>query len=263
MLKAAYIQFAPVFGDEKKNIEKLNILIDNSKQADLLVIPELANTGYNFSSRKEAFSLAEEIGKSGFIEFLESKAKKHNTFIVSGYNEKENDKLFNTSILVGPSGYLGKYRKIHLFMNEKDIFEKGNSGLPVFDIGFCKLGMLVCFDYLFPEIWRILALKGADIICHPANFVTEFGQKVVPSHAIVNRIFTITANRIGSEKDLTFTGRSIISNPFGEIISQAKGNEEIGFADIDISLSRNKMITERNHVFNDRQTEDYGEIYDL
>ncbi|MCD4773623.1 MAG: hypothetical protein K8R41_09620 [Bacteroidales bacterium] len=260
MFKASYIQFAPVFGNQEKNIKKLDILIDNSKQADLVVIPELANSGYNFSSRKEAFSLAEEIGKSEFVEFLESKAKKHNTFIVSGINEKENDKLFNTSILIGPNGFMGKYRKIHLFMNEKDIFEKGNSGLPVFDIVFCKLGMLVCFDYLFPEIWRILALKGSDIICHPSNFITQYGQKVVPVHAIINRIFTITANRIGTEKDLTFTGRSIISNPFGEIITQASGDEEIGFADIDISLSRNKMITERNHVFNDRQTEDYGEI---
>jgi len=260
MFKAAYIQFAPVFGNQKKNIDKLDILIDKSKQADLIVIPELANSGYNFNSREEAFSLAEKITESNFVEFLKSKAKKHNTFIVSGINEKENDKLYNTSILVGPNGYIGKYRKIHLFMNEKDIFEKGNSGLPVFDIGFCKLGMLICFDYLFPEIWRILSLKSADIICHPSNFITQYGQKVVPVHAIINRIFTITSNRIGSEKNLTFTGRSIISNPFGEIISQAKGNEEIGFANIDISLSRNKMITERNHVFNDRQTDDYTEI---
>ena len=260
MFKAAYIQFAPIFGDQKKNIENLDILIDNSKQADLVVIPELANSGYNFSSRKEAFSLAEEIEKSDFIEFLESKAKKHNIFIVSGFNEKEDGKLFNTSILVSPNGFMGKYRKIHLFMNEKDIFEKGNSGLPVFDIGFCKLGMLLCFDYLFPEVWRILALKDSDIICHPSNFITQYGQKVVPVHAIVNRIFTITANRIGTEKDLTFTGKSMISNPVGEIISQASENEEIGFADIDIFLSRNKMITERNHVLKDRRTEDYGEI---
>ena len=116
---------------------------------------------------------------------------------------------------------IGKYRKVHLFMNEWDIFEKGNLGFPVFDFGICKIGMLICFDWIFPEVWRILALKGADIICHPSNLVLPYAQQAVPVHGMINRTFNITANRIGIERGIKFTGESIISDPEGKIIKKA------------------------------------------
>ncbi|MCD4744849.1 MAG: hypothetical protein K8R58_00955 [Bacteroidales bacterium] len=261
MLKAAFIQFAPIIGNLNKTISKLELLIEKTGKTNLVVIPELANSGYNFNSKEQAFDLAENINKSQYIEFLEDKCKKFNLFIVSGFNEKEKNQIFNTAVLIGPKGIIGKYRKIHLFMNEKDYFSKGNLGLPVFDIGFCKIGLLICFDWIFPEVWRILALKGADIICHPSNLVLPYAQKAIPIHAMLNKVFIITTNRTGKEGNLTFTGKSIIANPNGEILMSASENEEeTAIVKIDPALARNKMMTERNDIFKDRITEDYKEI---
>jgi len=259
-LKIGFIQFAPVFGDVQATIRKIDGLIDQSKITDILVLPELCNSGYNFTSFKEAWETSENIENSIFINYLTSKCKQFNLYIVSGFNERDNNKLYNSAILIGPKGYIGKYRKLHLFMNEKDYFKPGNISLPVFDIGLCKIGMLVCFDWIFPEVWRILALKGAEIICHPSNLVLPgLAQKAVPIHALTNRIYTITANRIGSEGDLSFTGLSTIANPNGDILFQAsKTEEETVIKDIDIRLARDKIITKKNDLFSDRRPEEYS-----
>ena len=196
-IQAGFIQFRPLLGDTESNMKKLSRMISQCREADLMVIPELANSGYNFTSGDQALELAEEINRSSFIEFLIAEAAEKNIFIVAGMNEKDGHDLFNTAVLICPQrGLRGKYRKIHLFMDEKDIFKPGNLGLPLFDIGICRLGMLICFDWIFPEVWRILALKGADVICHPSNLVLPFAQQAVPVHGMVNRTFVITANRI-------------------------------------------------------------------
>jgi predicted amidohydrolase len=258
-LKIGLIQFAPVLGDVDATIRKIDGLIDQSKTTDILVLPELCNSGYNFTSFEEAWETSEKIENSIFINYLTSKCKKFNLHIVSGFNERDNNNLYNSAILIGPKGYIGKYRKLHLFMNEKDYFKPGNIGLPVFDIGLCKIGMLVCFDWIFPEVWRIVALKGAEIICHPSNLVLPgLAQKAVPIHALTNRIFTITANRIGTEGDLSFTGLSTIANPHGDIVFQASQTEqETVIKDIDIRVARDKIITKKNDLFSDRRPEEY------
>jgi predicted amidohydrolase len=259
-LKIGFIQFAPVLGDAQTTIRKIDGLIDQSKTTDILVLPELCNSGYNFTSFDEAWETSEEIENSIFINYLLSKCKQFNLYIVSGFNERDNNNLYNSAILIGPDGYIGKYRKLHLFMNEKDYFKPGNIGLPVFDIGLCKIGMLVCFDWIFPEVWRIIALKGAEIICHPSNLVLPgLAQKAVPIHALTNRIYTITANRIGTEGDLSFTGLSTIANPNGDILFQAsRTKEETVMKDIDIRLARDKIITKKNDLFSDRRPEEYS-----
>ena len=123
--------------------------------------------------------------------------------------------------------------------------------------------MLICFDWVFPEAWRVLALKGADIICHPSNLVIPgLCQKALPVHAVCNRIFVVTANRIGTERDLMFTGLSTIANPRSDILVQASpDHEEVGLVDIDIALARNKNVTPRNHVFDDRRPEEYEGLF--
>jgi predicted amidohydrolase len=260
-INAGFIQFQPILGEPETNISKLSVLLKQASVANLIVIPELANSGYNFESKKQANELAEEISKSVFVEFLIAEARKNNSFIVSGINESDNDKLYNSSVLVGPKGLVGKYRKIHLFLNEFDFFERGDIGLPVFDIGFCKIGMLICFDWIFPEVWRILALKGAEIICHPSNLVLPYAQQAVPVHGMINRTFNITANRYGTERDITFSGKSIISGPFGKtLITASPDKDEVLIAEIDLSLARNKMITSRNHAINDRMPEEYKDL---
>ncbi|MEZ5196159.1 MAG: nitrilase-related carbon-nitrogen hydrolase [Bacteroidales bacterium] len=261
IVNAGFLQFNPLLGQPNENIKNIALLIDEAMHANLLVIPELANSGYNFESKEQALQLAVTDNKSNYLNLLQEKASQHNMFIVSGFLEREDDKLFNSSILVGPNGILGKYRKIHLFWNEFDFFERGNLGLPVFDLGFCKIGMLICFDWIFPEVWRILAIKGADIICHPSNLVLPYAQQAVPVQGMINRTFNITANRFGTEREVTFSGKSFISDPFGKtLVSASPDEDEIGIAKLDISKARNKMITPRNHAFNDRIPEEYTEI---
>lgn len=261
IIKVGFLQFEPTLGDPESNIYSIEKLLVKAKDADLIVIPELANSGYNFKSKKQAISLADKIDNSPYIAFLTEQSKILNLHIVSGFLEQEGNLLFNTSVLVSPNGLIGRYRKIHLFMNEFDFFEKGNLGLPVYDIGICKVGMLICFDWVFPEVWRILALKGADIICHPSNLVLPYAQQAVPVHGMINKTFNITANRFGTERGVTFSGKSIISNPTGQTLTMAASNKnEVSVVAVDINHARNKKITDRNHVMNDRFPEDYIEL---
>jgi len=263
-LNAGFIQFNPQLGEKEKNISLLEELIFKGKDAQLLVIPELANSGYNFESKKQAFSLAENTANSVFLDFLIDQAKKYNLFIVAGLNEEDGGKLYNTSLLVDPNGLIGKYRKIHLFWNEFDFFERGNLGLPVFDIGITRIGMLICFDWIFPEVWRILALKGAEIICHPSNLVLHYAQQAVPVHGMINKTFNITANRYGTERGVTFSGQSILTDPTGQTLLKASEAEnEVQWTDLDLDKARNKQITPRNHVLTDRIPEYYRELIDL
>jgi predicted amidohydrolase len=259
-VKVSFIQLAPVLGDAHATIQRIDRLIRQCETTDILVLPELCNSGYNFASYEQAWETSEEVEGSIFVQYLRSKCEEFNFHIVSGFNERDKKVLYDSAILIGPQGYMGTYRKLHLFMKEKDYFKPGNVGLPVFDIGLCKIGMLVCFDWIFPEVWRILALKGAEIICHPSNLVLPgFAQRAVPIHALTNRVYVITANRIGTEGDLSFTGLSTIANPQGDILVQAsQTEEEVGIKDIDISMARDKMITPRNHVLNDRRPKEYS-----
>jgi predicted amidohydrolase len=253
------IQFQPELAKPEENIRRLKPLFDTIQGSRLVVLPELSNSGYNFKRFNEAYQYSEIIGSNGiFQDYLISVAKSKNIFIVSGINEREGKKLFNSAILVGPAGIIGKYRKAHLFMNEKDIFQRGNSGFPVFDLGDFKIGIQICFDYLFPEPWRIMAQKGADLICHPSNLLTENAHRCLPGLSLMNRIYIATSNRIGTEGDLTFSGRSVFTDPSGKMAEMASPDKtEIITFEIDTQLSHNKMITARNHVFDDRLPEMY------
>ena len=261
MLKVTQIQFNPQVGEPAANLNRVTELVEKAKDTRLVILPELANSGYNFIDRDHALELSTTVDKSEFVEMLISKARNQDQYIVSGFHERDGNELFNTSLLISPSGEIGKYRKIHLFMNEKEIFSKGNLGLPVFEMDGFKLGMLICFDYLFPEIWRIMGLKAADIIAHPSNLVTYKAFKVVPAQAVINRFFIFTTNRYGTERDVSFSGRSFAVDPEGDVIAEASTDKtELLTTIIDPLKSRNKMITKLNHVIDDRFPDEYREM---
>lgn len=259
-MRVGYIQFEPRLGEIDRNIERSIELVALAQDADLLVLPELSNSGYAFSSFEEAETLAEEIPDGNTIRAWADVAWQKNLYLVGGINEKTDGKLYNSSVLIGPQGYLGTYRKAHLFKNEKLYFVPGDLGFPVFNLNDIKVGMLICFDWSFPEAWRTLALNGVDIICHPSNFVlTGLAQSTLPVHALLNRIFIVTANRIGTERDLTFSGRSLICSPGGEVLAESPADkEDVVTIDIDPLQARNKMITEKNHLFEDRRPQLYA-----
>jgi len=260
--RVAQIQYAPVLGSEEGSMENFRELIFSTRhRADLIILPELANAGYNFRDRNHAMQHAQAIEESEFIDWLRRWALMHETNIVTGFLEKDGDKLYNSSVYINKRGKKEVYRKVHLFMNEKKIFDRGDKGFPVFQMGEYKLGMLICFDYLFPEPWRIMALKGADIMAHPSNLVTDNAFKVVPAQAVMNGYYIFTTNRIGSEGDITFAGKSFAVDPRGNQLAVASADlPEVLTTKIDIELSRDKLITPDNHVLNDRFPEEYGEI---
>ncbi|MFA8449265.1 MAG: nitrilase-related carbon-nitrogen hydrolase [Bacteroidales bacterium] len=265
MITIAAVQFAPKLGNLKGTIAELDFLLQSIDQkVDLILLPELANSGYNFNCKEEALKSAEAISKSVFLDFLKEYAKKMSCAFVTGFCEKTNDKLYNSSVFLDENGVLGHYRKLHLFLHEKKIFEVGNLGLPVFKFKNYKLGMMICFDYMFPEVSRQLALKDADFICHPCNLVTNYAFKIMPALALMNSLYIVTCNRIGIEKDLRFIGKSLVVDYRGNIITSAKKNQvEIIYSQIFPKFSRNKWVTPRNHVFLDRRLDVYPNILEV
>jgi len=253
------VQFAPILGDVAANIQLLSQRFQSAWESDLVVLPELASSGYRFSCRDEAMACAGTLQDSAFVEFLKQQAETNGCCIVSGFNERYGDDLFNSSILVQPDGVIHLYRKLHLFWDEKDIFTPGNLGVNVFDTPVGRVGMLICFDWMFPEVWRMMALKGAQVVCHPSNLVLPSCQSVVPSYALVNRYYVVTANRIGKERDLLFTGGSLICSPKGSVmVSGSSDQEHVLFAGISPSLSDDKQVTPRNHALDHRRKDVYG-----
>ncbi len=264
-MKAGFIQFTPELMNLDVTLNRLAKLLKDAPPADLLVLPELSNSGYNFPTRNDAFDAAEEVGNSRFITLLHDHCRRTNSYVASGFNEREGFKLFNSAVLVGPGGLIGKYRKIHLFYNEKDIFSAGDVGVPVFETPIGKIAMLVCFDWMFPEVWRIAMLKGADIVCHCSALVLPgFAQRSVPIHALINHFYVITANRTGTEHGLTFTGMSTIADPKGEVVYQAGAETtECKVFDFDLEKAHNKLMTPRNNIVDDRRPEMYHELLTL
>ena len=220
MINIAVIQFEPTLGDSGRNMLTIRDKLAKTTHADLVILPELAASGYNFSNRDMAMELSEVPEKSDLVNMLHNVATTNDQYIITGFNERSGDLLYNSSLLIGHEGILGVYRKMHLFMREKQIFEPGDGQLDVFELGFCKIGMQICFDYLFPEPWGILARKGAELIVHPSNLLTQNAMKAMPAIALMNRIYTITANRTGKEGDLTFNGNSMVISPSGDILAR-------------------------------------------
>jgi predicted amidohydrolase len=262
-MKIGFIQSNPVFGQVNANLDKIKKLIVKHKAA-LLVLPELCTTGYNFISKKEVQQLAEPVNGPS-INALKQISLKTGTALVAGFAEKAGKKIFNSAALIKPTGQVEIYRKTHLFGNEMKYFTPGDTGFKVFSIGRVKIGMMICFDWLFPESARILALQGAQIICHPANLVLPYCPDSMPVRALENRIYTITANRIGWENrgkdDLRFIGQSVIASPNAQILSKApKEKEVVRIVEIDPAEAYNKNITSLNNIFNDRRPSMYKRI---
>ncbi len=263
-MKIGFVQFEPLFGDVDGNLERVGELIRKS-DADILVLPELFNTGYVFRSREEVDSLAEQVPEGKTTRVLCDMARDKGVFIVGGLAEKDGQQIFNGSVLVSPEGYVGRYRKIHLFFEEKLWFDPGDEEFRVYDIGICTVGIMVCFDWFFPESMRVLALKGADLICHPANLVLPFCQESMKTRCLENHVFAVTANRIGTEargdQSLRFTGMSQITGPDGSILSRGgDDSEEVQTMEIDPAAARDKSINDYNNLFADRRPGFYGDL---
>ncbi len=256
-MRVGYLQFRPLFGRVGRNLKTvLGALAEVS--ADLIVLPELAFTGYYFKDRGELLALAEEPTDSATIEALTALCKDRDLHIVTGFAERRLDKVFNSAILIGPGGIRHVYRKLHLFNEEKNCFDPGDTPLSVQAIRDVRIGMMVCFDWAFPEVARVLALQGADILCHPSNLVLGFCQQAMLTRCLENRVFAITTNRFGADKrpqgELRFTGRSQIVAPGGLLLQRAHAQRQALYVtEIDPAEARDKAITPLNDLLRDRR----------
>lgn len=266
-MKIGFVQFRPIFGDAESNIKTIEKLVA-PVEADLLVLPELATTGYTFISREELYRLAETFDTSENLSRLQTLASHRSCALVVGFAEKSGENIFNSAALLKPDGSRELYRKIHLFGSEKKFFQPGESPFEVYEYKGVKIGIIICFDWIFPESVRILALKGAQIICQPANLVLQWCQKAMAIRSIENRVFTITANRYGSEDrgeySFLFTGKSQITSPSGDVLVYApKESDDVKTVEIEPSEALNKRITTDNDLFYDRRHDFYKEITEL
>jgi predicted amidohydrolase len=225
-----------------------------------MVLPELFASGYQFVSKEEVGALAEPVPDGATTRRLCEIARERSMHIVAGLAERDGNRYYNSAVVVGPKGVVGCYRKAHLFFEETQFFAPGDSGFQVWDIGPARIGVMVCFDWLYPEAARTLALKGAEIICHPSNLVLPHCPDAMVTRCLENHVFSITANRIGSEKrggktKLTYIGRSEIVGPRGRILHRAPANrEKLAIVDIDPKQAREKMLNLYNDLLRDRRT---------
>ena len=257
-MKAGFFQFTTAFGKKQENFEKIcRAVSDNA--TDLLILPEFFATGYQFISQEEVANLSEPVPQGETTEFLAGLSKERGMYIVAGLPERDGNIFYNSAVLTGPDGFIGLYRKTHLFFEENLFFTPGNSGFRVWDTKIGRIGIMVCFDWFFPESSRTLALRGAEVIAHPSNLVLPYCPQSMPVRCLENRVYAITANRTGREQRgdkpvLTFIGQSQITSPQGEILVRAGIDDELlGTADLDLSRARDKKLNDFNDLLKDRR----------
>ena len=272
--RVACLQMEPRIGQVKVNVARSLEWIAQASGAgvQLAVLPELCNTGYVFETREEALGLSEEVPDGPTCDAWMAAARTHSMFIVAGITEREGAKLYNSAVLIGPEGHIGTYRKNHLWGAENTIFEPGNLGVPVFDIGVGRVACAICYDIWFPEIFRLAALQGADMLCVATNWVPMPAQPgnlpmmaniLAMGGAHSNSIFVAAADRIGVERGQPFLGNSVIVSHTGWPLAgpASLDREEMLIADIDLAdARRNRNLTDFNERLRDRRTDMYGEM---
>lgn len=277
-VRVAVVQFEPHVGVEnlKANAtaveERLAAAAEHG--AGLIVLPELATTGYVFETREEAYAHSEPVPGGRSVDMFTRIATERDLYIVGNVVEQANGKLYDTAVLVGPDGYIGRYRKTHLWNTEKLWFTPGDEGFSVFDTRIGRIGLLVCWDIWFPETARIVTQLGADIICIPTGWVWTppplYDQSgvcmaahltITAAHA--NNVFIATADRIGQERGAGFMGNSLIAGTNGWPVDRIAGPDEdtIIYADIDLTAARTAPIwNQLNDLHRDRRTDLYDQM---
>jgi 5-aminopentanamidase len=259
-MRLAVVQTKPVFGRNEVNIHAATEQMLETP-ANLYVLPELFNTGYNFDSVDELNRVAEKSDGATFRAML-GVAQRNSCYIAYGFAESA-DQIYNSAALVGPGGLIGVYRKVHLFDRENLFFKPGNLGFQVFDTPLGKIGLMICFDWLYPEAARSLALKGAQLIAHPSNLVLPHCPDGMVTRCLENKVFAATADRVGREVrggvDLRFIGTSQIVSPRGEILTRlGKDEEGMAVVDVDLSLAEEKKINQFNNILTGRRPGQYA-----
>lgn len=266
-MRVAAVQSAPRFGEVERNLEQARALVA-ATPADLYVLPELFATGYLFADRRETAAYAEAYPTGPACALLRALSRERRAVVVGGLVEGSADgRLYNAAAVFDRGEARACYRKIHLFDRELDWFDAGREPPRVVLTSVGRLGVMICFDWIFPETMRCLALDAARIVAHPANLVLPYCPDAMVTRCLENRVFAVTANRAGADERahgrLQFIGRSQITGCRGERLAQAAGaGEAVITADIEPARADDKQITPGNHLFADRRPGLYGRMWD-
>jgi 5-aminopentanamidase len=265
----AVAQIEPKLGEKDRNLDVCLRRMEEAAAAGakLLVLPECAIPGYMWDSAEEALPFAEEI-PGPVTETLERECARLELHVVCGLLEREGDSLRNAAVLVGPDGLVGTYRKTHLPFLGVDRFVVAGDELPVFETPVGRIGIEICYDLRFPEVTRALALAGADIVAHPTNFPIAARiqtELITRARAVENRVYLLTANRVGKERWGEFCGWSQIVDPYGNRLAEAgETGEALLTAEVDIEKARDKDYvipgTYELYLFGHRRPELYAAL---
>ncbi|MBU2573732.1 MAG: acyltransferase [Elusimicrobia bacterium] len=255
-MRVGFVQMNPRFLKVRRNVGEC-IASMSSERADLWVLPELFSSGYRFRTAAEVRKAAEEVPDGFTCRRLREFATRAGCAVAAGIPEKCGAGAYNSAVFIDRDKTL-VYRKTHLFCDEKKFFKPGDSGFWVAKVKGVQVGVMICFDWCFPEAARTLALKGAQVIAHCANLILPWGADTMITRSLENHVFSVTADRVGTERDLTFLGRSQVVNPNGELMVRAsQGRSETRVIEIDPGLALDKRVTPRNDLLKDRRPEFY------
>ncbi|MCA9113001.1 MAG: carbon-nitrogen hydrolase family protein [Planctomycetaceae bacterium] len=270
-MKIAGIQMDVALGKVDANLGRMVGFLEQTTAngASLTIFPECAVTGYCYDTLDSAKSYAESIPGPA-TERMAAACAEHRCYTVFGMLERDGDRVFNAAVLVGPSGVIGSYRKVHLPYLGVDMHTTpGDRPFAVHEADGVNIGMNICYDAAFPEAARCLALLGADLIVLPTNWPPGaecMANNSIASRAMENAVYYAAINRVGTEAGFPFIGLSSICAPNGKVLAAAHGtDEEILYAEIDVTLSRRKHIIrvpDKHEIdrFADRRPEMYGPI---
>jgi predicted amidohydrolase len=261
-MDVACVQLAPRVGEYEANQAAVAEAIARAG-ADVVVVPELATSGYVFESLEEARGVARPADEA-LAPWVEAAGA---SIVAGGFAELDGDVLYNSAAIVDATGVLAVYRKLHLWDREKLFFTAGDALPPVVDTAHGRLGLCVCFDIEFPEIVRGLALRGAELVCVPTNWPDEGrpdGERpmeVVRAMAAASssRVFIAAADRCGRERGVDWVGGTSLLAPSGFPLAGARASSapQLLRASVDLAEARDKRIGERNDVLADRRSDVY------
>lgn len=269
--RVACCQLPITIGDAERNraTTRSAIIEASDAGARVIVLPELATSGYMFQDVSELHAAAETIDGPGVSDWVRLAAER-DLIIIGGFAEAgEDGNVYNSAALVDSSGARVTYRKTHLWNFEKHVFTPGSGLPPVVDTAVGRIGVMICYDLEFPELSRSVGLRGAQLLAAPVNWPLyprpegERPTEVVKAqaNAIVNRMFVAAADRTGTERGQEWLGGTVIVDADGfPVTGIAPGREMIVYADLDLSDALNKVISENNDVQKDRRPELYGDV---
>lgn len=260
--KVAAVQFEPTMFEKERNIACLLELCEQAAEAGarLIVTPEMGTTGYCWFNRSEVAPFVETIPGPTTSRFA-ALARKHDCYIVVGMPEVDEDGIyFNTAVLIGPEGIVGRHRKTHPYISEPKWAAAGDLHNQVFDTPIGRIALLICMDIHFVETARLMALAGADVICHISNWLAE--RTPAPywiSRAFENACYVIESNRWGLERTVQFSGGSCVIAPDGQVIAVLDKGDGVLLSEIDLDAARARRVLGES-VFTQRRPELYPEL---